>query len=173
MSERWLPVVGYEGLYEVSDLGRLRSVDRIDSAGCRLRGKTRTMKPDPSGYQIAVLAKDGVKRSFRFHRLVLETFVGPCPPGMEGCHGPNGSTDNRLSELRWDTRKSNVADKFAAGTQPSGTKIWKSKLTDRAVRKMRVLARRGVPRKEIARQFFTSSGNVSKVVTRKAWRHVA
>ena len=57
-------------------------------------------------------------QKYRVHRLILETFVGPCPPGMEACHGNGIRTDNRLENLRWDTRKANCADAVRHGTCP-------------------------------------------------------
>lgn len=56
------------------------------------------------------------------HKLILLAFVGPCPPGMEACHGDDVKTNNRLTNLRWDTRRANVADRYRNnGHQPRGS----------------------------------------------------
>lgn len=125
MEEEWRPVVGFEGRYSVSNQGRVRSEARTVT---RSDGKTqfvreRIMKQNPSGpdrnYLFVVLHISGVPYSRKVHRLVLEAFVGPCPEGMEGCHGPNGTLDNRLVSLRWDTRSSNIRDQVESGTHYS------------------------------------------------------
>lgn len=117
--EIWRPVVGYEGLYEVSDLGRIRSFVKEPTG--------RLLKPRPSkssehrnpGWAVA-LFKDGTRKSFLIHRLVLEAFVGPCPDGLEACHWNDNSADNRLVNLRWDTHSANTQDKLRNGNhEPS------------------------------------------------------
>lgn len=121
MKEAWKPVVDYEGYYEVSNLGRVRSVDRV------VRGrlyKSRILKPNWTGNPIGTrylcvgISKNGVARTTTVHRLVLEAWVGPCPDGCEACHGSGGNTDNSLDNLRWDTHESNCCDRFNDGFDP-------------------------------------------------------
>lgn len=105
--EEWREISGYEGEYAVSNLGRVRSLTRTDWRGRRLIGKI--LKPiESGGKRLAVKLPDGNRL---IHRLVLEAFVGPCPEGMEACHGMNGFLDNSVSNLRWDTRSENMKDK--------------------------------------------------------------
>ncbi len=82
----------------------------------RKRGKFRRMKQqtNPDGYKRVTFFLVGKKRSYYVHRLVLLAFVGPCPFGMEGCHGPGGQRDNSLANVRWDTPKANAADRIRA-----------------------------------------------------------
>lgn len=122
MIESWLPVVGYEGLYEVSDHGRVRSLDRV------VLGRNRTGRVLAICYagrrrvpQVSI-GRDGVIRHRKIHQLVLEAFVGPCPPGMEGCHNDDDTQNNHLSNLRWDTRSANEIDAFR-----NGKKAWNGK----------------------------------------------
>ena len=114
MKETWMPVEGYEGYYEISDLGVLRSVDRrIDhptSGVIGRKGKVIKLKPHKDGYFAATLHRDGRRKNRMVHHLVLEAFVGPCPPGMECCHNNGDPSDNRVENLRWDTKKSNMQD---------------------------------------------------------------
>lgn len=119
MIERWLPVVGYEGYYEVSDLGNVRSIDRV----LPRRGQSpafypgRLLAPADRKWQLQVgLQRDGRWRGLSIHRLVLEAFVGPCPPGMECCHNDGNYRNNRVENLRWDTHAANMADKRSHGT---------------------------------------------------------
>jgi len=115
--EEWRPVVGWEGLYEVSDQGRVRSLNR--TVACKFgstklyKGRTLTGSVNPkTGYRTATLvdAAKGRKKYAVIHRLVLEAFVGPCPPGMECCHGDLDRSNEALSNLRWDTRSANTLD---------------------------------------------------------------
>ncbi len=104
--ERWLPVVGFEGRYEVSDLGRVRSL--------RYRGHDRiaVMKTTQNygGYLVVTLGAE--RKQLRVPRMVLEAFVGPCPERHEACHGPDFSkSNNRLDNLRWDTSKANCQER--------------------------------------------------------------
>ncbi len=127
MPERWLPVPGYESSYEVSDLGRVRSLDRVihysNGRGSRVhRGtmlKVRKAKGQ-NGYMQAILAKGSEPRYFSVHRLVLLAFVGPCPEGMEACHNNDIPDDNRLSNLRWDTHRSNINDRVVRESLAGG-----------------------------------------------------
>ncbi|MBN7395680.1 HNH endonuclease [Mycobacteroides abscessus subsp. abscessus] len=119
--EQWRPVVGFEGLYEVSDLGRVRTVPRLVSMGRGYRtvpGRIRKYGHSTThGYLIVGLSRPGKRRATTalVHRLVLEAFVGPCPDGMEACHFDGDKTNNRLPNLRWDTRRANQDDAIRIG----------------------------------------------------------
>lgn len=125
--EEWRPIAGYPG-YEVSNFGRVRTLDRVvtDRQGRprRLRGVIRKVKPQrPSGYMGLSLWRDGKQRTVRVHVLVLESFVGPRPsPDWEGCHNNGDPTDNRLVNLRWDTKAGNAQDALDHGHNASARK---------------------------------------------------
>lgn len=91
------------------------------------------------GYVKVSLFVDGQGKVDKYvHQLVLEAFVGPCPEGMEACHDPDRTrTNNTLSNLRWDTRKGNIADKVTHGTQPFGEDVHCAKLTESQVAEAR------------------------------------
>ena len=125
MSERWLSVVGYEGLYEVSDQGRVRSLPRKAwCGGDRYRlTSARVLRPGLVGtgpYPAVKLSRNGEAPMRKVHRLVLEAFRGPCPPGMEACHGPRGRLCAALDNLRWDTKEENSRDKRRQGRPLGG-----------------------------------------------------
>jgi hypothetical protein len=118
MTERWLPVVGYEGFYEVSDQGRVQSLDRLVEKGSGpfvQRGRVLRPGTTKPGHQLVVLSVKKAKSSRLVHRLVMEAFVGPRPDGMECCHTNGNPADNRLENLRWDTRSSNLYDMVRHG----------------------------------------------------------
>ena len=129
MTERWLPVGGYEGLYEVSDAGRVRSLGRFYSPGWPgskprwLEGRILRQAPTQGRYLTVALSRDAKPRTFPIHHLVLTAFAGPRPEsGMHACHNNGIGTDNRLDNLRWDTPAANVNDQIRHGTQVSARK---------------------------------------------------
>lgn len=124
--ERWLPVVGWEGWYQVSDHGHPRSIDRTvqTSAGPRrYRGRPLRVGTNQNGYRFVVLSRPGETVTAQVHTLVLTAFVGPRPTGMQGCHGPTGQGDNHLGNLRWDTPSENNYDLVRHGTHHNARKV--------------------------------------------------
>lgn len=126
--ERWLPVVGYEGYYEVSDLGRARSLDRTitNSLGQirPLRGHMMSQPLDSKGYRFVVLQRAPLQRMHRIHTLVLSTFRPESHrSGTEGCHRNGDRLDNRLDNLYWGTRSDNMLDTVAHGTHANAQKV--------------------------------------------------
>lgn len=105
--ETFKDIPGYEGLYQVSDYGAVRSLKF---------GKVRYLKnvKRPTGYCQIDLCRDGEKKMFSIHRLVYETFNGPIPEGYEIDHVNTIRDDNRLSNLRVVTRKGNMANQITA-----------------------------------------------------------
>ena len=126
-AETWKPIPGWEDLYEVSDHGKVRSLDRIDRNGIRRRGRVLKSSADSNGRLRLTLHKNGQRKSVRVHRLVLLAFVGPCPDGMEACHANDTPADNRLSNLRWDTPSANQYDAVRNGKHGSAKKTSCSK----------------------------------------------
>lgn len=117
--ERWLPVSGYEGLYEVSDFGNVRSLDRLsaykDGRSSLRKGRILKAQKDNLGRLQVRLSKDGVGKTFRVHRLVLEAFDRPRPEGLIACHWDDNPENNRLENLRWDTPSGNNLDQVRNG----------------------------------------------------------
>lgn len=161
--ERWLPVVGWEGLYSVSDDGRVRNTRR----GRLLSGRGHVH------YPAVLLHGGGGKPTLkRVHRLVLEAFVGPCPNGMEACHIDGDRTNNRLTNLRWDTPRSNMDDKIRHGTTGRGPRNPQAKLTDASVREIRRLFTKGVKQAVLARRYGVTKYCVWDIVHRRRWSHL-
>src|SRR5699024_3383608 len=117
-TEIWKPIPGFEGLYEVSDHGRVRSLDRVvhsENYARSVRGRMLKVNTAPDGRVSVNLFRDNIGYTRRVHRLVMEAFVGPCPEGMEVCHWNDNASDNRLSNLRYDTRSANTMDMIRNG----------------------------------------------------------
>lgn len=124
---RWLPIPGTDGMYEASDEGRIRSVDRrverTDGRFRLLRGRTLKASVDcQTRYLKVVLYRDGRPRHRYVHALVAEAFLGACPANEEVAHGDGNRTNNRVANLRYATRGENQADKVIHGTSNRGTK---------------------------------------------------
>lgn len=119
--EEWRPVVGYEGHYEVSDMGRVRSLTRevqhIDGVWHQKQGRIlRQWIGTGNGYSYVSLKQGGTKANWCVHRLVALAFLGPQPEGQEVCHGNGNRRDARLVNLRWDTHSANMFDRRRDGT---------------------------------------------------------
>lgn len=108
--EQWKQVVGYEGLYEVSDNGRIRSIDRAikrcDGVEWQLQGVVRVQPIDKRGYPSVVLSKDGVRKTHRVHRIVMDAFA-PSGRKREVNHIDGNKINNRLENLEWATSSEN------------------------------------------------------------------
>jgi hypothetical protein len=147
--EEWRPVVGWEGLYEVSSLGRVRSRDRTELVTCggrqhfrRRRGKT--LKAGPAGregqYLQVVLHSDANGRKNKaVHHLVLEAFVSPRPAAAEASHINGRSDDNRAANLVWEKHRENMARQWYHGTICVGETNGNHRLTAEQVARIRLL----------------------------------
>lgn len=112
--EEWKSVVGYEGLYEVSNMGRLRSLERtfVNRNGItrRFKGRVLALNPRNGWYATSTLRKDGVTTEVYIHHLVMAAFIGPRPDGLIIAHRDDNKHNNLLSNLRYTTPGDNTAD---------------------------------------------------------------
>lgn len=172
MSESWKDVVGYEGRYEVSNLGRVRSVRRTCSSS---QGVERTVPAKIltgtlwGPYPSVTLFMDGVRCRRKLAHLVLEAFVGPRLEGQEACHNDGVYTNSSLDNLRYDTRAGNFADKVRHGTHQRGERNGHRKLTEIEIRAIR--AAKGT-QQDIADVFGICQPHVSDIKNGKAWSHL-
>lgn len=174
--ERWLPVKGFEGTYEVSDHGRFRRLTVRRTT--RIAEVPHVLSPSMSGSsQGRPSVSTRVNRErvyFALHVLVLETFVGPRPPGMMACHYDGNSRNNRLENLRWDTAMGNAEDDRRNGVERTyrGEDHHGAKLTDDDIRAIRAEpAWRGVCTM-LARCFGMSVGQISDIRAGRYWAKV-
>ena len=174
--EIWKGIPGFPG-YEASTHGRIRSFWKLAGKG---RGwiihvePRRILRPakDIWGYLFVSIGRRGTRRTIKVHQLVLITFVGPCPLGMEACHGDGIQANNFLKNLRWDTPSSNQLDRRKHGTAPIGENSGRAKLTDDQIIKIRALASQGHTRRELGAMFSVSHQNINDIVNRRSWTHV-
>lgn len=126
MTERWLPLPGFEGGYEVSDQGCIRSVSRtihaINGRTRRHKGRPIRLSPSPDGYIRYEFHFRGQSSTRSVHQLVARAFIGPLPPGMEVLHRNGDRIDNRVENLRYGTHQENVRDSVRHGTHAGARK---------------------------------------------------
>lgn len=159
--------------YRVGDDGSIWS-RKVPGTNIKRRiGDWRRLKGGKSnGYLTVTLFNMETKRTTGIHVLVLETFVGLCPFGMECCHNDGNGRNNNLSNLRWDTHKNNVTDMVIHETKSQGERHGNAKLTEAKVRKIKRLTKAGWKQAAIARLLQVSNQTVADVQHRKTWRHV-
>jgi NUMOD4 motif-containing protein/HNH endonuclease len=138
MKEVWNKIPNFSN-YLVSNFGRIKSIDHYDNYRGRFhKGKIKKLFKKRHYAEVMLHKEDKIKNySCRVHRLVLEAFVSFCPDGMECCHNNGNGKDNRLENLRWDTKLSNNRDKIKHKTQPMGETHSSSKLKQEQVLKIR------------------------------------
>ena len=165
MNERWLPVAGYEGGYEVSSFGRIRHAQtkRVRKL-CATRG----------GYASVNLYLPDRQPRVRTHRvnvLVLSAFRAPRPEGLDAAHIDGDRTNNKLSNLRWKTKAANEADKREHGTLLHGEKAPWAKMTAADVKTIRASHAAGESWASIARRMKLGYQAVYDAGTGRRWQH--
>lgn len=117
--EEWRPVVGAEGKYSVSSHGRVKSEERTteSTAGWfrKTQGGILTPGTDKDGYLQVAVSYNHVFKTVKIHKLVAQSFLGPCPEGLIVCHKDGVNTHNRPANLRYDTHSSNNLDHVRHG----------------------------------------------------------
>lgn len=124
-TEQWLPVPEYEGMYEVSDRGTVRSLTRVDAAGRHWKGRILKQKVRRGAvpYRMVNLWRDGRGHMAYVHRLVAEAFIGQAPFGdAQICHNDGNPSHNNVGNLRWGTASDNAWDRVHQGTHFQSSK---------------------------------------------------
>lgn len=175
ISETWLSVPGWEGLYEVSDQGRVRSLDRIipDRNGvmCFYKGRVRQPCSVGHGYFMVNLSLNAVPTQRYIHRLVLEAFIGPSDKQVNHINGDKA--DNRLVNLEYVTASENRQHAMRIGLRnDKGEGNPRATLTEQDVLAIRARADAGEPHQRIADDYSISFGAVSKIKLRTRWNHI-
>lgn len=167
--EVWRDVVGWEGLYQVSSEGRVRSKDRVVNNGYKdylVKGRVLKFRKMRDGRLRVSLCRDSRSKDAFVHTLVLTSFIGERPEGYDGCHNDGQVSNNRLSNLRWDTKKNNQADRIRHGTMLYGEKHQFSTLTNKQIEAVYIDQRK---QSEIAKDYGIGQQTVSKIKTGKRW----
>ena len=163
--ELWHPVVGYEGYYEVSNLGRVKSFSH----------KARILKQtlDPHGRPCVYLSKNCNKETKRVHILIAEAFLGPRPNDeYKVCHKDGNNLNSHLSNLYYGTMKENMADRERHRTTARGIRNGRTPLTDGDVREIRRLREDGKTLQFIADRFGVTNQSIWQIIAGITWTHV-
>lgn len=171
--EQWKPIPGYEGYYEISNTGLVRSCARYvvkgNFAASFLAGKPKPTVKGKNGYMMAQLSKDGVNKTYSVHRLVLRAFIGDPPHKYEACHNNGIRDDNRLENLRWDTRVNNFKDREKHGNTAKGERNGCAKVDTETVKAILADTRSN---RQIAKQYGLASVTVDRIKSRQSWAHI-
>ena len=166
VDENWRKVPGFSG-YEVSDHGRIRSLRRANA---------RLMNPeiDKDGYSRVALVKDGRYEHQVLSRLVAIAFIGLCPEGKPYCcHEDGVPSNNRPSNLRWDSQAGNISDKLQHGTHQVGSKHPRAQVDESQIRNVKRLLATGATAKAIAATVGISVHIVNDASRGRSWRQVS
>lgn len=168
MTEQWLPVPGFEELYEVSDLGRVRSLCPRRGDGI-MRGYV-----DRYGYRTVLLTRERTAKRYKVHRLVCHAFNGPPPEGLFCGHNNGDPSDNRATNLRWLTRSENSKDMVRHGRHVAvrnltpgvgcGTANPSAKYSDETIAAIRADRETGMSIRALAHKHGVSRAHVHHVV---------
>lgn len=172
-NEEWCDVSGYEGLYQVSSCGRVKSLARtkLGKGGCVLEVKERILKAGLGnhGYLFVCLYKDNKNNTPTIHRLVANEFIANTENKPEVNH-LNGKTDNRVCSLEWVTPKDNIAHAIETGLMNNvGENNGRCKLTDNDCELIKIKYATGkYTQKELGEEYGVTPSNISIIVNNKS-----
>lgn len=167
MAEEWKRVIGYEGAYEVSDLGHIRNCREV-----KFGPKGDFLRPQKAGnlkYYIVNLHANGHSKVQLIHRIVAQAFLGSCPDGYEVNHKDGHKFNNAASNLEYITHQENARHAAAHGLTLKGERNPTSKLTEEAVKSIRQSQE---TTKALADKFYVSRGLIESVIAGRTWKHL-
>lgn len=177
--EEWRSIKGFEGSYEVSDLGRVRSLDRmVNSAHNAKRivlGQILRASKEPNGYLRICLSIRNRYKSYSVHRLVAKAFIPNCDNKSQINHKDGDKENNTVPNLEWCTAKENSQHAVTTGLRVNtqrGSTHYGSILTESDVLTIRFLKAEGMPPKHIAEIFDIKSSHLSAIISKRIWKHV-
>lgn len=182
MSEKWVNIEGYEGIYQITRSGKVRSLDKVVNCYPKTKRtvKGRTLKPilGKIGYYYFQLSNNkSVRKSKYLHRLLALTFISN--PNNYPCinHKDGNKRNNSLSNLEWCTHQQNMAHGFRTGLVPKminvkGEKGFSAKLKDRDVMAIKKRLKNGERIIDIAKDYPIKEGAISEIKAGRSWGHI-
>ena len=187
-TENWKPAVGYDGVYDVSDAGRVRRSPLSCPIGNVVPGKVLKPRMKSNGYLQVHLCSAGIKRSHTVHRLVAEAFFGVPAGRMDANHKNGIKTDNRLSNLEFITPAENMnhcvrtglypygrrnGSRTSPSSRPRGEKMKTHKLTLQQVKSIREERTAGTTLTALAKKYGVAVSNIESITKFRTWRNAA
>ena len=169
MNEIWKDIPNYEGYYQVSNLGRVKSLDRIitysNGKEVYTKGKIIKQSKDSHNRLRLILNKNGKKKNYFVHSLVALAFIGERPKDYVVAHCDGNNKNNDLSNLRYDTVRENSIDVFR-----HGQRIVTGKLSNEEVLEIRKLYKTGdYTQVDIAKMYNVRHCTISKIIRRETF----
>lgn len=172
VAEVWRPIGGWEGFYEVSNLGRVKSVERtlMRSNGRPMTIHCRILKsaPNPNGYTSVALCRDGVCATKAVHMFVTRAFLGECPASQEVRHRDGDPGNPRLDNLIYGTKSQNQLDRVEHGTSNRGEQHPNAKLNREQIVAIRSMAGT-MSHRDIGECFGIGKEYTRSIIRRRTW----
>lgn len=166
------PVIGYEGIYLVSEFG---DVIKVYFNGKTIKTIIMKSGKNRKGYLVVSLSKDNVRKSYSIAYLVARNFIGKRPDGLQINHKDGNKINNHFSNLEYVTCKENVIHAWKKGlnTAPCGSKQGLSKLTEEQVLEIRSRYATGtISQSKLAKIYGVNQANIGFIINRKYWKHI-
>lgn len=173
--EIWKDVLGYEGIYQVSDLGNVKSLDRVSYhprfGDMNLKGGIKKQCNNRYGYLMVGLHKEGRLKSHTVHRLVAIAFIPNPENKSEVNHKFGNKKDNRAIVLEWNTQEENIEHAIRTGLSVSkGEYNSNSKLTESQVLEIRKNTTKTM--RQMSIEYNVVFSCISGIIKRKTWKHI-
>jgi hypothetical protein len=178
MNELWKDIEGYEGLYQISNLGRVKSLSRIWEAGIKGVYRTkldtiRKLQITKKGYaQIILKHPDNKSKGYAVHRLVAKAFIPNLKSFPQVNHIDCNKLNNHVSNLEWCTNDFNIKHANKNGLHGKGELHARSKWKESDVLLFRKLHSEGVKMVDISKKYGINSGTLFSIIHRTNWKHI-
>ncbi len=173
--EVYKDIVGFNGFYQVSNWGKVKSLSRIVNHAKKgtQEVKERILKFDlRSGYPSVTFYKDKKSSRFTVHHLVMLAFIGERPIGFDINHKDGDKTNNHLSNLEYCTRSKNIQHAFSKGLKPIGQNHHKTTLTTKEVISIYELKHKGMTQKIVSEKYGVDRTTIGNIWRGKTWSNV-
>ncbi len=167
-TEEWRSIVGYENIYEVSNLGRVRRCDHHYKSHCR--GHFLRPSTTPNGYHRVTLYNNHKKCYRSVYALVIEAFLGPRPDGFHVDHKDGNKTNDSDTNLEYVSPQENIRRSIIRNLRVHGKRRVDASLNEIDVRRIRELSRQGLSRVQVSRMFSVSAPHISQIVHCRKWK---
>ena len=182
--EIWKPIIGFEGCYEVSDAGRVRSLDRMvkHHTGSLKRWRGRILRQTAShGYLRVSLSGNGKTAQPLVHAIVATAFLGERPIGFQVCHSDGNPKNNVVTNLRYGSPKDNARDRSSHGREwrggahepTRGEAVHTARLTEDDVRRIRSTPLTYGAHRRLAKEYGVARATISSILANRSWKHVS